>query len=115
MVWIRAKKKAKFGNRQDGKYDSRKEKRRADELGMMRRAGLIEDLKEQVRFELIPKQYVDGKLAERATHYVADFTYMENGKLVVEDVKSEATRKLPVYVIKRKLMLHVHGVRIRET
>jgi hypothetical protein len=51
---------------------------------------------------------------ERATRYVADFTYRENGELVVEDTKSAATVKNKDYIMKRKLMLQVHGIRIKE-
>ena len=80
----------------------------------MERAGAISDLKTQVPFLLIPAQKDDaGKTIERAVKYIADFTYRENGQLVVEDVKSDATRT-DVYKIKKKLMLSVHGVRIKE-
>jgi hypothetical protein len=71
------------------------------------RAGRISDLKRQVKYELIPKQ--DG---ERACYYVADFTYYENGNLVVEDCKGYQTE---VFRLKKKLMLWVHGIRIRIT
>lgn len=48
--------------------------------------------------------------------YTADFVYKDaDGNLVVEDTKSEITRKEPDYVLRRKLMLHVHGIRILET
>lgn len=108
----------KYRNIPSGKYDSRKEKRRADELKLLQRAGIIHDLKEQVRFELIPSQYqnVNGakKLIEQACHCVADFVYVENGTLVVEDVKSPITRENAVYKIKKKLMLYTHGIRIKE-
>ena len=97
---------AKFHNIKTNGYDSRKEAKRATELAMLERAGHITDLKEQVRFEIIPKS---GK--ERAAHYVADFTYREDGDLVVEDVKGIRTA---VYILKRKLMLQVHGITIRE-
>ena len=90
-------------------HDSRKEARRWCELKLLEKAGKITDLDRQVKFELIPKQ--DG---ERACCYVADFVYTEDGKKVVEDVKSEATRKKESYIIKRKLMLYIHGIRIRE-
>jgi hypothetical protein len=101
----------KFGNKFSGGYHSKKEHRRADELRLMAKVGAISRLEEQVEFELIPKQ--DGELA---TKYIADFAYHEcDGTYVVEDVKSEMTRKLPEYVIKRKLMLYVHKIRIRQT
>ena len=91
-------------------HDSKKEAARWQELNLMLRARLIEDLQRQVRFELIPKQ--DG---ERACTYIADFVYIDRktGQKVVEDVKSPATRT-EAYRIKRKLMLYVHGIRISE-
>lgn len=110
---------AKKDYRNDGgktvKFDSRKEARRYDELRLLERAHQISDLQRQVKFVLIPAQRdPKGKLIERQCYYVADFTYKDsNGRLVVEDTKSEATRT-PVYVLKRKLMLWVHGIRVRE-
>lgn len=91
-------------------HDSKKEAARWQELNLMLRARLIEDLQRQVRFELIPKQ--DG---ERSCTYIADFVYIDRktGEKVVEDVKSPATRT-EAYRIKRKLMLLVHGIRIKE-
>ena len=94
-------------------FDSKKEFQRYHELKMLEKAGLINDLKRQVPFQLIPSQAENGRVVERAVKYIADFTYYENGELVVEDVKSPATRT-DVYKIKRKLMLYVHGVHIRE-
>ena len=48
--------------------------------------------------------------------YTADFVYIDStGEEIVEDVKSEITRKEADYVLRRKLMLHVHGIRILET
>lgn len=90
-----------------GGYASKKEARRALELALLAQQALIDDLHEQVKYEIIPKQ--DG---ERAAHYIADFTYIEGGKFVVEDSKGFRTRE---YVMKRKLMLLVHGIKIRET
>lgn len=109
---------SKYRNIKSGGYDSRKEKRRAEELRLLQRSGHISDLKEQVRFELIPSQYdtVNGKrmCIEQSCSYVADFSYVEDGITVVEDVKSAITRENPTYIIKRKLMLHVHGIKIKE-
>lgn len=105
----------KYHNRKitrDGEtFDSVKEYRRWCELKLLERAGKIVDLKKQVKFELIPSQKLDGKIAERACTYVADFVYQEDGKTVVEDTKGFKTKD---YVIKRKLMLWVHGIRIVE-
>lgn len=54
------------------------------------------------------------KVIEKAAYYTADFTYHRNGEYVVEDVKSDFTRKEKDYVLRRKLMLHVHNIRIFE-
>lgn len=87
-------------------FDSRREARRYIELELMQRAGEICDLKRQVKFELIPKQR-----GERPCSYIADFVYWKDGERIVEDVKGVRTRD---YIIKRKLMLWVHGIRIQE-
>lgn len=99
-------KHTKYGNKKTNGYASKAESRRADELKLLEGAGEISDLREQVRFELIPRQ--DG---ERSCSYIADFTFSENGAPVVMDVKG---MKTDAYVIKRKLMLQVHGIKIRE-
>ena len=93
-------------------FDSIKEARRYQELKLLLRAGVISDLRLQVPYELIPAQYINGKCVERAVKYIADFVYIENGKEVVEDAKGVRTE---AYKIKRKLMLHVHGIRLKET
>ena len=56
-------------------------------------------------------------IIEQRAIYTADFVYeiAETGQEVVEDVKSEYTRKETDYILRRKLMLHVHGIRIKET
>lgn len=92
-------------------YDSVKEYRRSCELKLMERAGVITDLKRQVKFELIPSQKVDGKVVERTVNYVADFVYEQDGKTVVEDVKGVRTKD---YILKRKMLLYFHGIRIKE-
>ena len=92
-------------------FDSKKEYNRWTELALLQRAGQISDLKRQVKFELIPSQKIGGRTAERACAYIADFVYTDNGKTVVEDTKGFKTKE---YIIKRKLMLYIHGIRIRE-
>lgn len=93
-------------------YDSVKEYRRAKELELLEKGGVIKDLKRQVRFEIIPSQRGDdGKVVERAVTYVADFVYFEGDKLVVEDTKGFRTKD---YIIKRKLMRYLLGINIRE-
>ena len=118
----------KYGNAKsevDGEiFDSRKEARRYIELQWLLKDGTIKDLRRQVRFVLVPAQREPdeigprggrkpGKLIEKEVAYVADFVYTdaETRGTVVEDTKGMRTKD---YVIKRKLMLYVHGIRIRE-
>lgn len=110
-------------------HDSRKEANRWCELTLLERAGKISNLQRQVPFELIPAQYEsferygkngkrlkDGKRCiEKSVVYIADFVYNEDGKKVVEDSKSAATKKKESYIIKRKLLLWVYGIKLRET
>ena len=93
-------------------FDSMKEFGRWKDLQRLLGAGVITELKRQVKFELIPSQKNEfGKVIERPVTYVADYVYTKNGKQIVEDVKGYKTKE---YVIKRKLMLYVHGIRIHE-
>jgi len=109
-------------------FDSKKESNRYLELKLLERGKVISDLRTQVKFELIPAQYapdevkmlksgkekiVKGKCLERECSYIADFVYtdLRTGKTFVEDSKGMRT---PEYVIKRKLMLWVHGIKILE-
>ncbi|KAA0910667.1 DUF1064 domain-containing protein [Pusillimonas sp. ANT_WB101] len=106
---------SKYGNKKtviDGiEFDSRKEAKRYSELKLLERAGQIDTLSLQPKFELIPKQRnADGK-AIRPWAYVGDFMYRENGKFIVEDVKGMKTRE---YIAKSKAMLHFHGITVRE-
>lgn len=104
-------------------FDSVKEYRRYCALLLLARAGAIQNLERQVKFVLIPAQYEPdtiskrgtvkrGKVIERECAYFADFVYTENGKKVVEDTKGVRTAE---YIMKRKLMLWIHGIRIKET
>lgn len=93
-------------------FDSKKEANRYCELKLLEKAGEIDCLKRQVKYELIPAQRLDGKVVERAVHYIADFVYKDkDGELIVEDTKGFRTAD---YIIKRKLMLWVHNIRIKE-
>lgn len=96
------------------KFHSRKEARRYKELQLLERQGLIKDLRRQVRYLLIPTQYDnDGRCIERSCNYYADFVYRDkSGKIVVEDTKGFRTQD---YIIKRKLLLQLYGIRILET
>lgn len=117
---------SKYGNRKGyamgQQFDSKKEARRYAELKLMEQAGVITELQKQVKYVLIPTQREPdtigvrggihkGKLLEKECSYIADFVYKQNGVTIVEDTKGFKT---PDYLIKRKLMLHVHGIRIQE-
>lgn len=114
-------KKSKYNNKKVGGYDSKKEKERADILKVMQKMGSISNLQEQIKYVLIPSQYeekiINGKIkkvcVEKEVSYKADFVYKDsNGNLIVEDTKGFRTKD---YIIKRKLMLQVHGIKVRET
>ena len=92
-------------------FDSRKEASRYLALKSMEEDGTIEDLRRQVRYELVPAFDVDGK-HYRPVFYVADFVYVENGKEVVEDVKGVRT---DTYKLKSKLFARRYGMSIKET
>ena len=105
-------------------FDSVKEYKRFCELSLLEMAGEITDLQRQVKFVLIPAQYEskwfprlkafgDGRCIERECAYIADFVYLDitTGRKTVEDTKGFKTKD---YIIKRKLMLWVHGIRISE-
>ena len=111
------------------RHDSRKEARRWSELCLLERAGVISDLKRQVKYVLIPSQVESYerfspktghqlkngiRTIEKECCYIADFVYIDvkTGETIVEDAKGMRTE---AYRIKRKLMLWVHGIRIKET
>lgn len=104
------------------KFDSQGEYLRWVVLKAKQDRGEITNLRRQVQFELLPRQPLleprinkKGRTerVEAAVSYYADFVYEQDGKTVVEDVKSEATRT-STYVIKRKLMLLLHKIQVKE-
>ena len=92
------------------KFDSKHEMERYVELTLMEKAKAIQDLKTQVAFPLIPKSKYG-----REIKYVCDFTYYENGKLVVEDAKSSITKANRVYKLKKRLLAEKYDIVIKET
>lgn len=99
----------------DCQFDSKHEKRRYDELLKMQGMGLISDLRTQVKFELMPMvRYPTAGKTSRRRIYIADFTYLRDGVLVVEDAKSEITAKDSTYSLKKHLMMLIHGIEILE-
>lgn len=116
---------SKYGNKKilmgGNKYDSKKEANRHKELMLLEKANQISNLQVQVPYVLIPSQYENilqpnGKnkkaCVERACKYIADFVYLDkNNNVIVEDVKGIKTE---VYKIKKKLMLFIHNIKIKE-
>lgn len=127
-------------SKHDGRlFQSKREYRRQPALIAEQNAGFITDLRYQVpfRLELYSTQAVDALLEwleknagavlgrfscfplvndlrrsrQRVCVYVADFTYLRDGRLVVEDPKG---KRSPVYSIKRKLMVLAHNIEIIE-
>ena len=108
----------------DEVFHSRKEMRRYQDLLLLEKAGQIHNLRREVKYLLIPSQREtiwkngkpkQGKCIEREVSYIADFVYEENGQTIVEDVKGcKKSKAYDLFVIKRKLMLYVHGIRVRE-
>lgn len=94
-------------------FDSKRELARWKVLVDKLNAGEIDCLERQVKYILIPKMRDEDGKAVRECSYKADFVYFDNEtqKTVVEDSKGFRT---PEYRIKRKLMLMVHGITVRE-
>lgn len=121
-------KSRKYGNRKlkfgENTFDSMKEYYRYLDLLQMEKEGKIKELQRQVKYLLIPAQrepstigarggIKKGKLLEREIAYYADFVYRlaDTDTLVVEDTKGVKTTE---YILKRKMMLFFHGIRIKE-
>lgn len=104
-------KRSKYGAQKcviDGiKFDSKKEAFRYAELKVLERSGVIENLRLQVPYILIQKSKYG-----RAIEYVADFVYIENNKVVIEDAKGFRT---PVYKLKRRMFAEKYEIIIKET
>lgn len=109
-------------------FDSQREAQRYWELCKLEKAGEITNLQLQLPFVLIPTQrepdipykrgfgYKQGRIIEKSVTYIADFAYTtKDGEFVVEDVKGyRKGQAYAVFSIKRKLMLYVYHIRIKE-
>lgn len=98
--------KSKYGNVKTHGFDSKAEYARWQELVILQKAGKIMELERQVKFPLFVGEVL-------VCTYVADFTYKDTGRCAtfVEDVKGVRTA---IYRLKKKLMLAVLGVKIKE-
>ena len=77
-------------------FHSKKEAERYKILALLEAQGKIDNLRLQPRIALM----VNGK---KIGHYVGDFEYKHDGKVILEDVKSPATRT-PIYKLKKKIL-----------
>jgi len=100
-------KKSKYGAVRTDGYASKHEAEVAANFKMLAATGVITDYKEQERIVIVP-----GKGKIRPVIYVADFTFIESGKRRVLDAKGY--RKIPVYVLKKKLLKLLHNIDIEE-
>jgi len=97
----------------DGReFGSKKEHRRYLVLVARERAGEIQGLRCHVKFSLFDPG--DNCRGEHIATYTSDFVFRENGKLVVEDVKSRHTAKLRDWARTKKLFRACHGNDIVE-
>lgn len=109
-------------------FDSQKEGEFYLFLKQKEKDGEIANLRRQVPYEVIPAVWEDEvrhlktkdkivrKCVQRAAHYLADFVYTDTatGEDVVIDVKSDYTRTLSDYRLKKKMMLAYNGIAIIE-
>lgn len=96
-------------------FDSKKEAQRYIELQQLEKYGKVKELERQKAFELLPKQTTTAG-AVRKVEYVADFYYydVDRGEYIAEDIKSNFTKKDPVYIIKKKLFLWRYDITFFE-
>lgn len=95
-------------------FDSKAEGQRYLELRQKLKDGEISNLVLQPEYDLIPSARVPHEKALRAHKYTADFQYVQNGKIIIEDVKSDYTRKDRTYILNRKLMWYLKKLYVRE-
>lgn len=108
------------------KFDSHKERDRYIFLKSLEDKGVICDLKRQVRYTVCPAVYgerevqlktktkIEKYTRQIASYYYADFTYMLNGELVVEDIKGAEGTETEVFRLKSKLMLAYNGIEVKK-
>lgn len=126
--WQRKKTKYKNTKVEYGglKFDSKKEMQRYIVLKKAEEAGLISNLKTQVRYELIPavkETYIKhlktkDKECERTLQlpitYTCDFQYIKDGEIVIEDVKASPKMLPKEFVLKEKMMLALKNLKIKK-
>jgi len=100
------------------RFASTKEAARYLELRLLAKAGLIDQLEGQPAFPLhVVEIWRSGAplVVTTVGRYTADFRYrdLQTGEIVVEDVKSTATRTTD-YRLRKRLAECVHGMTVRE-
>ena len=128
-------KRSKYGNKKvvhDGMtFDSKKEKARYEVLKLAEQAGVIQELRRQVKFELVPaireeyeeklktKTRTKTRTIQKAITYTADFQYyhVERDEWVVEDIKSSPKQASldKCFLLKEKLFRWKYGYNIKRT
>lgn len=123
------KQKNKLNAKKTDGYASKHEARRAWELKMLQRAGKISNLREQVKYVLVPAIWKEiprmGKrgqalkpkrvCVQRELSYIADFCYIKDGQEIVEDAKGyRGGATYRIFVNKKKLMRQIYGIEVKE-
>lgn len=130
MDFRKSTKKNKYNNKkivnEFGTWDSKKEYQRYLVLKDAEANGVISNLELQPKFELIPaireeyvkhlktKDKVETRTVQLAITYTADFAYYKGKEFVVEDCKISKTIQPKEYVLKKKMMLALKGIQIKE-
>ena len=130
MNFKRVANRSKYGNSkveyQGIKFDSKREMQRYIILKDAENKGVISDLRMQVKFELIPavkETYIQHlktkdkectKTLQLPITYTCDFAYIKDNELVIEDVKISKSMLPKEYVLKKKMMFALKGIKIRE-
>ena len=89
-------------------FHSKKEAKRYGVLKILQAAGEISELTTQPVIPLV----VNGQTIGR---YISDFRYVENGEVIIEDVKSKPTMTSIYRLKKRILATYDPPILIRET
>lgn len=107
---------SKYGNQvvelEGERFDSKWELRRYQELLEQQAAGLIRELRHHVAFGLHVRSPAGDQV--RIASYEADFTYRRGETLVVEDTKSEPTRRKESYRLKAAHFEAEYGVHVQD-
>jgi len=94
-------------------FDSKKERDRYIVLKAWARNNLITNflVKPKFPFDINGKPIKANDKRSRQICYIADFSYVENGKIIVEDVKSSFTKRDKVFRLKKALFDTIYGAR----